>query len=179
MGTVSPFPRCCCACSLDGEGAEALPHKPRMAPVSWEARAPAAPARLAAIETDKVGISVDGSGLRYCYQGRRLVEVCLQAEERLQRLTCLPRTLMVFWEAVFQAHLRVALFARICVDCSQLLSAAFSRAPGSLMYFRIVCRIAVCLRMPVKHGVRVVVSIELYCFSAYRADDGVCVSGSS
>ena len=99
--------------------------------------------------------------------------------KQLQELTCLPWTLMILWEAVLQAHLHSALFASVCVDCPQLLPAAFSWTPGPLMYLRIIRGIAVCLRMSVENGVRVVVGIELHGFSAYRADDGVCVSGSS
>lgn len=86
---------------------------------------------------------------------------------------------MIIWEAVLQAHLQAALFASVCVDCPQLLSAALSWAPGPLMHFRIVGWIAVGLRMPVKNGVRVVGGVELHCFCANRADDGVCVLGPS
>ena len=86
---------------------------------------------------------------------------------------------MIIWEAVLQTHLRAALFASICIDCPQLLSAALSWAPGPLMHFRIVGWIAVCLCMPVKNGVRVVGDIELHCFGANRADYGACVLGPS
>lgn len=94
-------------------------------------------------------------------------------------LTCLPWTLMSIWEAMLQAHLCAAFFASVRVDCSQLFSAPFRWALGSLVHFRIICWVAVCLRMSVKNGVRVISCSELHSFGAYRTHDCVCISGSS
>ncbi len=78
---------------------------------------------------------------------------------------------MSLWKAMFQADLNATLLAGVGVDGAQFFSTALRGTFGPLMDFRIVSRIAVLPRVPLKHSICVVRSGELHSFCTYWADD--------
>ena len=86
---------------------------------------------------------------------------------------------MSLWETVLQAYLRATFFTGVCVDGAQFVSATFRGTFGPLVNLRIVGGIAVVLRVPFKHQVRVIRCSDLYSFGAYRAHDCACLPRTS